>query len=63
MKNIWEYNRKTIEFYLEKELIDELNVLGQKGWEIIHYQETKPEKFGDKSKTFIIMKRIKTNML
>ena len=55
----WEYDRREIEFKLVMELLKELNALGANGWEIIHYQETKPKKFGDSYKTIIIVKRLK----
>ena len=55
----WEYDRHKIEFSAVMDLLKELNALGADGWEIIHYQETKPKKFGDKYETIIIVKRLK----
>jgi hypothetical protein len=59
---VWEYDRVIIEFKIIQKLIDELNVLGANGWEIIYYQEQKPKKFGEKYKSIIIVKKLKTNM-
>ena len=56
---IWEYDRRKIEFNKVMDLLTELNALGANGWEIIHYEETKPEKFGDKIETIIVIKRSK----
>jgi len=56
---MWEYNRITIEFGLVKDLLAELNTLGADGWEIIYYEETKPEKFGKKFKSVVLFKRRK----
>jgi len=55
----YEYNRIKIEFALVNELLEELNTLGELEWEIIHYEEKKPEKFGDKYQVLVIVKRIK----
>ena len=54
MEKSWEYDRKIIEFKTVKELLDELNTLGDSGWEIINYEETKPKKFGEKRETIEI---------
>jgi len=53
----YEYDKKKIEFELIQELLDELNTLGADGWEVIHYEETKPEKFGDKYKCIVLLKK------
>jgi hypothetical protein len=55
----WEYDRVEIKFKLVKDLIDELNILGADDWEIIHYEEKKPKKFGDDYESIIIVKRLK----
>ena len=55
----WEYDRHRIEFDKVMDLLKELNALGTDGWEIIHYQENKPEKFGEKHETIVIVKRLK----
>jgi hypothetical protein len=62
MENTWEYDRIEVKFKLVQELIDELNKLGANGWEIIHYEEKKPKKFGDNYETIVIVKRFKTSM-
>jgi hypothetical protein len=59
MEYAWEYDRKKIEFGKEADLIEKLNTLGADGWEIIHYEEKKPEKFGGKYESIIIVKRLK----
>jgi hypothetical protein len=60
---MWEYNRFEIKHSTINELIDELNKLGADNWEIIFYEEKKPEKFGDNWITTILVKRSKTSML
>jgi len=55
----WEYDRRKIEFNKVQSLLDELNTLGADGWEIISYEEKKPEKFGGKYESIIIVKRLK----
>jgi len=57
MEKKWRYDRKKIEFNKTQDLLDELNALGAKGWEIIYYQEKKPEKFGDNYEVIIIVKQ------
>ena len=59
MDKKWEYDRIEIKFKLIKELVDELNKLGADGWEIIHYEEKKPKKFGDNYEVIIIVKQLK----
>lgn len=56
---MWEYKR-------EKYLIDTLNELdkilineGLNNWEIVYYNEKKPEKFGNKMEIIIVFKRLK----
>ena len=53
----YEYDRLKIEFNLVRELTQELNELGQDGWEIIHYDETPPPKFGEKTKVVVLIKK------
>ena len=55
----WEYDRRRIEFDKVQSLLDELNALGADDWEIISYEEKKPEKFGGKYESIIIVKRLK----
>jgi len=57
MEKKWEYNRIKIEFSKIQDLVNELNILGADGWEIIYYQETKPKKFGDNYEVIVIVKR------
>ena len=57
MSKTWEYDRKVIEFKTAQELLNELKALGADGWEIISYEEKKPEKFGENYETIIILKR------
>lgn len=59
MENIWEYNRHFFESENILDMFKELNELGALGWEIIHYEENKPEKFGGKFRCIIIVKRLK----
>ena len=56
----YEYDRITVEFKAVKELLDELNKYGASGWEIISYEEKKPEKFGGKFESIVLFKREKT---
>lgn len=55
----YEYDRIKIEFDKVIDLIGELNTLGANDWEIIHYEEKKPEKFGGNYESIIIVKRLK----
>ncbi len=54
---MWEYDRITIKFFTISELTDNLNKIGAEGWEIIKYDEIKPEKFGDVISAILIVKR------
>lgn len=56
---MWEYNRFELKVKTINELIIELNKLGAQDWEIIHYEEQKPKKFGDNYEIIIIVKRLK----
>jgi hypothetical protein len=60
MENTWEYDREKIEFDYTKDLIDKLNELGNQGWEVIHYDETPPPKFGDRYEAIVLMKKQKS---
>ena len=53
----WTYNRLKIEFNAVQELLDELNRLGADGWEVIHYEEKKPPKFGGKYESIVLLKK------
>ena len=54
---MWEYQRQNYVFKLLSELEEKLNQEGSKGWEVIFYQEQKPEKFGDDFKSTVLYKR------
>lgn len=58
---MWEYKRIDIKFTIYRELIEELNENGNEKWEIVHYEEEKPKKFGDKFNAKILFKRLKEN--
>lgn len=58
---MWEYKRQDINFRLYSELIDELNKKGEDGWEIIHYIEEKPERYGSEHTAKVLFKRLKNN--
>lgn len=54
---MWEYQR--LEFEINK-LIDlniKLTELGKNNWEVIYYNEIKPERFGNPYKIIILIKR------
>lgn len=54
---MWEYDRIEFEAKLFSEIINNMNNLGLEGWEIIYYNEKKPEKFGLPYNIIIIAKR------
>jgi hypothetical protein len=54
-----EYKRIDIKFTIYRELVEELNKNGNEGWEVIFYEEEKPEKFGDKFNAKTLFKRLK----
>jgi len=56
---MWEYNRIIIKFRNYNELIKQLNVIGNDNWELINYEENKPEKFTKEGESIIIVKRKK----
>jgi len=56
---MWEYNRIEISVGSKHEIVEELNNLGEEDWELIHYGENKPEKFGDDWISVVIVKRLK----
>lgn len=58
-KTMWEYKRCDIKFKVYRELIEELNNEGQDGWEIIHYVEELPERYGSEFTAKILFKRLK----
>lgn len=58
---MWEYNKITIYYKIEKELVKKMNELGSDNWEIISIVENKPEKFGKECECIILMKRKKVD--
>jgi hypothetical protein len=54
---MWEYNRISIKFLVCRDLIDKLNELGSKGWEVIYYNEIQPNVLGGYYNTNIFLKR------
>lgn len=56
---MWEYNRFELKHKTINELIEKLNKLGVDNWEVVYYEEKKPEKFGDNWITTILVKRNK----
>lgn len=60
MEKTWEYDRKKFESANIQDIINELNILGADGWEIISYEETKPKKFGDKIECIVVLKKEKS---
>ena len=56
MENVWEYDRVVIDFKTTNELKQELNALGAAGWEIVYYYEIASKKFGEPSKSIVLIK-------
>jgi len=56
---MWQYKRVEYKFQNINELDTLLNKEGDDGWEIIHYQETKPIKFGSDYTLIVLYKRVK----
>jgi len=56
---MWEYDRVEIKHKSINEMLKELNRLGAENWEVFHYMEHKPEKFGGDYTTIVLLKRIK----
>jgi|GEM_PF-1857359 len=54
---MWEYNRISIKFLVCRDLIDKLNELGSKGWEVICYNEIQPDILGGYYNASIFLKR------
>lgn len=55
---MWEYKRMNYKFRFSNELIEKLNIEGNEGWEIIHYEEFKPELYGCEYEVKILFKRL-----
>ena len=60
MGKTWEYDRKKIGFGKTNEVLEKGDALGDNGWEIISYEETKPEKLGEETESVILIKREKS---
>lgn len=58
---MWEYRRLVITYKNNCELDEELQKLGDDGWEIIHFYEVPIEKLERAQKTKILAKRPKKN--
>lgn len=56
---MWEYKVTFIKYKMFQELTNELNKLGEDNWEVIHYEEEKPEKWGRDYEAKILLKRPK----
>lgn len=56
---MWEYCRISIDLNKINDIEDILNNYGLDGWEIIHYREMEPIKFGAQYNCTILFKRIK----
>lgn len=57
-KIMWEYKRINYRFKIFNELIEKLNNEGQQGWEVVYYEETKPEQYGYEYETNVLYKRL-----
>ncbi len=57
---MWEYKRTDIKFRQFSDLIEKLNIEGENGWEIIYYDEEKPEKYGNEFYAKILFKKLKS---
>jgi hypothetical protein len=55
---MWEYDRFEIKHKTTNELINELNKIGSKDWEVFHYVEYKPERFGENYTSIVLTKRL-----
>jgi len=56
---MWEYKRKDYKYQLYSELIEQLNKEGEDNWEIVYYDEEKPENYGRQYTVKILFKRQK----
>ena len=56
---MWEYDRISFEAKTILQIVDNLNKLGAENWEIIYYDEKKPEKYGLPYNVILLVKRLK----
>ncbi len=56
---MWEYKRVECKLRFYGEIEPLLYEEGKKGWEVIHYDEQRPEKFGSDIKLTVLYKRKK----
>ena len=56
---MWEYERKDFKFRWYADLVTFLNEKGKESWEVIWYEEEKPEKFGVEMTAKMLFKRLK----
>jgi len=58
---MWEYKKKDEKFQTNDDLVKFLNKHGDDNWEVVSYQEEKPENYGRHFNTKILFKRPKTH--
>ena len=56
---MWEYKKKDLKFQNNLELVEFLNKEGNDNWEVIFFQEDKPENNSRHFSTSILLKRRK----
>jgi len=56
----WEYKSIDLKTTDKNILTEQLNELGSEGWEVVHYGETQPPKFGGEWKFNVLLKRQKS---
>lgn len=59
----WQYKFEVIKTAKKNMLIQKLNELGSEGWEIVHYNENPPIKFGEEIIYNILLKRNQSTLL
>ena len=57
---MWEYKKKDMKFQSNDDLVKYLNKEGEDDWEVVSYQEDKPENYGRYFSTSILLKRAKS---
>jgi len=56
---MWEYKMVYVRYRMFLELTEELNKWGKEDWEVIHFEEEKPEKYGNEYNAKVLFKRLK----